>query len=195
MRVNQLHDAFVWKGRAVTQRSNSLRQEDSQQLDHDAIFRAHRARILGLCRLMLRDGEEAEDVMQEVFLRAFEHLRTGEAPAVMEAWLVRVAVNACRDRQRSGWWKYLRKHADLDEIIPPSAGSSESEAIARERETRIWRQLRALKPQQRNVFVLRYIEGWSTAEVAQSLNLTEGSVKTHLFRAVRHLRKALEHSL
>jgi RNA polymerase sigma-70 factor (ECF subfamily) len=179
----------------VTQRSNSLRGENHQQLDHDAIFRTHRARILGLCRLMLRENEEAEDVTQEVFIRAFEHLRNGEPPAVMEAWLVRVAVNACRDRQRSGWWKYLRKHADLDEIVPPAGRSSESEAITRERETRIWRQLGALKSQQRNVFVLRYIEGWSTAEVAESLNLTEGSVKTHLFRAVRHLRKALEHSL
>jgi RNA polymerase sigma-70 factor (ECF subfamily) len=172
-----------------------LRGENHQQLDHDAIFRTHRARILGLCRLMLRENEEAEDVTQEVFIRAFEHLRNGEPPAVMEAWLVRVAVNACRDRQRSGWWKYLRKHADLDEIVPPAGRSSESEAITRERETRIWRQLGALKSQQRNVFVLRYIEGWSTAEVAESLNLTEGSVKTHLFRAVRHLRKALEHSL
>jgi RNA polymerase sigma-70 factor, ECF subfamily len=172
-----------------------LRGENNQDLDHDAIFRMHRIRILGLCRLMLRDNEEAEDVMQEVFFRAFEHLRTGEPPAVMEAWLVRVAVNACRDRQRSGWWKYIRKHAALDEIAPQAAGSAESEAITREREARIWRQLGALKSQQRNVFVLRYIEGWSTAEVAESLNLTEGSVKTHLFRAVRHLRKALEHSL
>jgi len=166
-----------------------------EHADHDAIFRRHRPRILGLCRLMLRENEEAEDVTQEVFLRAFEHLRTNEAPAVMEAWLVRVAVNACRDRQRSGWWKYLRKHAGLDEVAPPATRSSESEALTRERTTRIWRQLQGLKPQQRNVFVLRYIEGWSTAEVAESLGLTEGSVKTHLFRAVRHLRKALEHSL
>jgi RNA polymerase sigma-70 factor (ECF subfamily) len=172
-----------------------LRGDDAPPLDHDAIFRTHRARILGLCRLMLRENEEAEDVMQDVFLRAFEHLRTGEPPVVMEAWLVRVAVNACRDRQRSGWWKYLRKHADIGEINPPVAGSSETEAITRERQERIWRQLGALKAQQRNVFVLRYIEGWSTAEVAKSLNLTDGSVKTHLFRAVRHLRKALEHSL
>jgi RNA polymerase sigma-70 factor (ECF subfamily) len=179
----------------VRQRPTSLHSENHRQTDHDAIFRTHRQRILGLCRLMLRENEEAEDVTQEVFIRAFEHLRTGEPPAVMEAWLVRVAVNACRDRQRSGWWKYLRRHADLDEIVPPATRSSETEAIARERDTRIWRQLQALKPQQRNVFVLRYIEGWSTAEVAESLGLTEGSVKTHLFRAVRHLRKAMEHSL
>jgi RNA polymerase sigma-70 factor (ECF subfamily) len=179
----------------VKQRPNALHSENYKQAEHDAIFRKHRSRVLGLCRLMLRENEEAEDVAQEVFMRAFEHLRTGEPPAVMEAWLVRVAVNACRDRQRSGWWKYLRKHAALDEIVPPASRSSESDALAHEREARIWGQLQELRPQQRNVFVLRYIEGWPTAEVAKSLGLTEGSVKTHLFRAVRHLRKALEHSL
>ncbi|MGA2408872.1 MAG: sigma-70 family RNA polymerase sigma factor [Candidatus Binataceae bacterium] len=176
----------------MAQGQNCLLSENQNQLDHDAIYRAHRGRILGLCRLILRDNEEAEDVAQEVFLRAFQHLRAGEPPALMEAWLVRVAVNACRDRQRSGWWKYLRKHADIDEISPPAAGSSETEALARERQARIWRHLRQLKPQQRSVFVLRYVEGWATAEVASALGLTEGSVKTHLFRAVRHLRKALE---
>jgi RNA polymerase sigma-70 factor, ECF subfamily len=186
---------LVWKGRTVTKSATPLHSKNSKQADDEAIFRTHRQRILGLCRLMLRENEEAEDVTQEVFIRAFEHLRTSEPPAVMEAWLVRVAVNACRDRQRSGWWKYLRKHADLDEVAPLVARSSETEAVTRERETRIWRHLQALKPQQRNVFVLRYIEGWSTAEVAESLGLTEGSVKTHLFRAVRHLREALEHPL
>jgi RNA polymerase sigma-70 factor, ECF subfamily len=176
----------------MAHQQNCLRGENDNQLDHEAIFRAYRGRILGLCRLMLRDNEEAEDVSQEVFLRALEHLRTGEPPVVMEAWLVRVAVNACRDRQRSGWWKYLRKHADLDGISPPLTGSSETEALARERQAHIWQHLHRLKSQQRNVFVLRYVEGWSTAEVALALDLTEGSVKTHLFRAVRHLRKALE---
>ena len=179
----------------MKQRINPLHSDNYKDADHDAIFRKHRSRILGLCRLMLRQNEEAEDVAQEVFMRAFEHLRTSEPPAVMEAWLVRVAVNACRDRQRSGWWKYLRRHADLDDSAALTSRSSESEALSRERGTRIWRQLQELKPQQRNVFVLRYIEGWSTAEVAESLGLTEGSVKTHLFRAVRHLRKALERPL
>lgn len=179
----------------MKQRPSPLHSDNYKDADHDAIFRKHRSRILGLCRLMLRQNEEAEDVAQEVFMRAFEHLRTSEPPAAMEAWLVRVAVNACRDRQRSGWWKYLRRHADLDDSALLTSGSSESEALSREREARIWRQLQGLKPQQRNVFVLRYIEGWSTAEVAESLGLTEGSIKTHLFRAVRHLRKALEHPL
>jgi len=171
---------------------NSLWNQGESVAEHDRIYRAHRPRILGLCRLLLRDPDEAQDVAQEVFLRAFERLRTEEPPTVWEAWLVRVAINACRDRQRSGWWKSRNKNVDLDDNVAGAAPSTEAETIASERRNRIWQQLRRLKAKQRNVFVLRYVEGWSTNEVAEALGLSAGSVKTHLFRAVRHLRKVME---
>jgi RNA polymerase sigma-70 factor, ECF subfamily len=164
----------------------------SLAVDHERIYRAHKTRILNLCRLLLRDSDEAEDVAQEVFLRAFERLISQEPPTVWEAWLVRVAVNACRDRQRSAWWKSRRRPGDLDELAPWLSSSSEEEAGSREWQSRVWEQLRSLNSKQRNVFVLRYIEGWSTSEVAATLDLTAAAVKTHLFRAVRHLRKAVE---
>lgn len=184
---------FVLGIRALVKRQNTLRDEIGSVVDHEGVYRAHKARIVGLCRLLLRDPEEGEDVAQEVFLRAFKHFRGQEAPAIWEAWLVRVAVNACRDKQRSGWWKSLRKRAEFDEVIHGVfSPSSEAEAVARERQVRIWRQLRTLKTEPRNVFVLRYVEGWSTIEVAEALGLSVAGVKTHLFRAIRHLREALE---
>jgi RNA polymerase sigma-70 factor (ECF subfamily) len=161
-------------------------------VDHERIYRAHKARIFNLCRLMLRDSDEAEDVAQEVFLRAFERIGSQETPTVWEAWLVRVAVNACRDRQRSAWWKSRRKPGDLDELAPWLSSSSEEQARSKEWQSRVWDALRALNNRQRNVFVLRYIEGWSTNDVAETLGLTAAAVKTHLFRAVRHLRKVVE---
>jgi RNA polymerase sigma-70 factor (ECF subfamily) len=161
-------------------------------VDHERIYRAHKARILNLCRLLLRDSDEAEDVAQEVFLRAFERIGSQETPKVWEAWLVRVAVNACRDRQRSAWWKSRRRPGDLDELAPRLSLSSEEQARSKEWQSRVWQALRALNNRQRNVFVLRYIEGWSTNDVAETLGLTAAAVKTHLFRAVRHLRKVVE---
>jgi len=171
---------------------NILRGDGGSWADHERIYRAHKSRIAGLCRLLLLDPDEADDVVQDVFLRAFERLRSAEPPEIWEAWLVRVAVNACRDRQRSGWWKSRKKRVEVGEAALGLAPSVEAESIARERQARVWQQVRKLKAQQRTVFVLRYIEGWSTAEVATSLGLSAGGVKTHLFRAVRHLRKALE---
>ena len=162
-------------------------------MDYERVHRAYGPRVTGLCRLLLRDPEEAEDIAQEVFLRAFEQLRTNQAPTVWEAWLVRVAVNACRDRQRSGWWKRRSRLVEVEEMEPQLLSlSSEEEASEREQRTRIWAQLQKLRPKQREIFVLRCVEGWSTTETAQALGLSPGSVKTHLFRAIRHLRQALE---
>ena len=161
--------------------------------DRERIYRAHKTRILNLCRLLLRDPTEAEDVTHEVFVRAFERLGSQEPPTVWEAWLVRVAVNACRDRQRSGWWRSRVRQGDLDELSPWLSRSSEQEASSKEWQGAVWRQLYALNARQRSVFVLRYIEGWSTSEVAETLGLSVAGVKTHLFRAVRRLRKVVEH--
>jgi RNA polymerase sigma factor (sigma-70 family) len=104
-------------------------------VDHERIYRAHKARILNLCRLLLRDSDQAEDVAQEVFLRAFERIGSQETPKVWEAWLVRVAVNACRDRQRSAWWKSRRRPGDLDELAPWLSLSSEEQARNGNRES------------------------------------------------------------
>jgi len=172
---------------------DNLPRQNTPLVDYESVCRAFKPRIVGLCRSLLRDADEAEDVTQEVFLRAYERLSTDGAPDVWEAWLVRVAVNGCRDRQRSAWWKRFRRiesqQADRNlELFP----SSEEEAIAREQRSRIWRQLQTLRDRQRQVFVLRCIEEWSTEEVAGQLGLTTGTVKRHLFRAVRKLRKVVE---
>ncbi|HLH77690.1 MAG TPA: RNA polymerase sigma factor [Candidatus Binataceae bacterium] len=161
--------------------------------EYERLHRAYQARVVGLCRLLLRDSEEAQDVAQEVFLRAFEQLRTQRIPDVWEAWLVRVAVNACRDRQRSAWWKRRNRNVEITDLeAERSLWSTEDQASDREQRVRIWASLAKLRTKQREVFVLRCMEGWSTEETGISLGISAGSVKTHLFRAVRHLRQALE---
>ena len=72
----------------------------------DRVYRDHYPRVLRLCRMMLSDANEAEESAQEVFVKAMEHYRVDGAPDNWEAWLTRVAVNACRDRRRSGWWRF-----------------------------------------------------------------------------------------
>lgn len=74
---------------------------------------------------------------------------------------------------------------------PSPDRTPEEEAISKEERGRIWLSFRQLSPRQKEVFVLRHLEGWSTEEVAETLGLTAGSVKRHLFRAVHHLRKSL----
>jgi RNA polymerase sigma-70 factor, ECF subfamily len=107
--------------------------------------------------------------------------------------LTRVAINACHDRHRAGWWtRFRRSSARIEEVSLAAGDSSPADRVlSEETRTRIWLAFRKLPDRRREVFVLRYIEDLSTAEVAAALALSPGSVKRHLFRAMRHLRETL----
>lgn len=159
---------------------------------YEELFDAHAQRLHRLCRLLLKDHQEAEEVVQEVFLRLHKAQEQGSAPDSPGAWLTRVAANLCHDRNRAGWWPRWRHLTDRIEDVALAAREPSPEYAAIERETlrRIWSAFHRLSDRQREVFVLRHLEGWTTEEVAAALNLRAGSVKSHLFRAVRELRAA-----
>ena len=132
-------------------------------------------------------------MVQEVLLKAVESTRAGDSVRDWDRWLTRVAVNVCRDRRRAGWWVRFRRWTDpIEELgLPAITPSPEAAAIDAETRDGIWRAFRALPGRQQEVFVLRHLEQWSTYEVAGALGISPGSVKRHLFRAIRHLRGAL----
>jgi RNA polymerase sigma-70 factor (ECF subfamily) len=146
-----------------------------------------------LCELLLYDREEAEEIVQDTFMKAYEACAGGVVPDDWAAWLTRVAVNACRDRRRAGWWMRFRRWTDpVDDVPLVAQGPDPAEAATgAQTRRRIWLAFRQLPARQREVFVLRQIEERSTAEVAEVLGLSPGSVKRHLFRALRRLREAL----
>jgi len=161
--------------------------------EFDELYRLHHGRVLRLCRLLLSDPDEANDVTQEVFIKLFQARQTEERAMAWPAWLTRVAVNACRDRRRSGWWKWWReRHTEYVEADHAGTRlSPEQTALSNEKRRAIWQALRELSARQQEVFVLRQLEGWSTDEVAETLGLSAGSIKRHLYRAVHQMRKAL----
>lgn len=163
--------------------------------EFEGLHRTESARILRLCRMLLDDPDEAEDVRQEVFLKLYVAQRRLPEHPNWSAWLTRVAVNACHDRRRTGWWKLWRGSDDAADaaLISPEI-SPEQMAVRRETRERIWGAFGGLSPRQREVFVLRHVEGWSTDEVGRALGMTSGSVKRYLFRAVRQLRRGLRRS-
>lgn len=158
----------------------------------DDLHRAHRTRVTRLCRVLLADPDEAADAAQDVFVKLAHGVETEVRAMDWDAWLTRVTVNVCRDRRRSGWWRWWRERGrPFDDVVRSTLRTPEDEAIGRETQLRIWTALDRLPARQREVFALRQLEGLSTAEVAGALALTTGSVKQHLFRAVRALRRAL----
>jgi RNA polymerase sigma-70 factor (ECF subfamily) len=157
----------------------------------DALYRGHQQRIVRLCRMLLGNPEDADEVSQEVFLKMLGQREHGPEPADWRAWLTRVAINACHDRHRSGWWKWWRR--DGRELLDTDLTVRDTvhEAISNEQTDAMWRSFRKLTTRQQEVFILRQVEGWSTRETAVAMELSEQAVKLQLFRALRRMREAL----
>lgn len=159
---------------------------------YEELFETHGRRLARLCRLLLGDPQESQEVVQEVFLKLHQAFDRPDTPGNWGAWLTRVTVNACHDRRRAGWWMRFRRYGDRVEDVTLLAreASPEERAIGEETWRRVWAAFRRLPDRQREVFVLRQLEGWSTQAVADALGLRTGSVKSHLFRAIHRLRAA-----
>lgn len=131
---------------------------------------------------ILGDCHEAEDAVQDAFLRCWEKAPAFESPEHARAWLLRVLVNGCKSRLRSPW---RRRTAPLLETYP--AASPE------ERET--LEAIQALPPKERTVIHLYYYEGYQTAEIAALTGAREGTVRSRLCRARARLKQLLKGEL
>lgn len=170
--------------------SDSVAHEHEENEEStESLCRAHYARVLQLCRYLLTDPQEAAETAQDVFVN---FLRAWPPPNTIhswEAWFTRATVNACRNRRRSWWWRWWRtEHVEFDEAAFPMSGSTPEEDVEnREERERLWLTLQGLPRRQREVVAL-HLEGWSHRVIAEILALSVGSVKRHLFHAVRKLR-------
>jgi RNA polymerase sigma-70 factor (ECF subfamily) len=164
--------------------------------------------IYALLYRLTEDPEEARDLTQETFLQAFRHLANFRGDADLRTWLYRIAVNQARNRWR--WWKRRRRDRTVsldapvsDSLDAPLSASlagdegldPERQALAREREAALHAALQTLSRPYREVIVLRDIEGLSYEEVASTLDLNVGTVKSRLSRGRNELRRRLEGSL
>lgn len=144
-----------------------------------------------------RDREEAKDLSQEAFLRAFTHLKGFDLRAGFYTWFYRILVNVCLDyRRRRGRivWESLDEKTDkADERSEMAATipSPDREAMAGEISRRVGEALQALPPKQRTAFILKNHQGLSIHDIAKVMQSAEGTVKVHLHRAVTTLRQRL----
>ncbi|MCH8055650.1 MAG: sigma-70 family RNA polymerase sigma factor [Deltaproteobacteria bacterium] len=144
-----------------------------------------------------RDREEAKDLSQEAFLRAFTHLKGFDMQASFYTWFYRILVNLCLDyRRRRGRisWESLDEKAEKAaerSDTAAAASSPDQEAMAKEISRRVGVALEALPPKQRTAFILRNHQGLSILEMAKVMQAAEGTVKVHLHRAVAALRQSL----
>ena len=137
---------------------------------------------------VLRQRQDAEDVAQEAFARAYTRFAQLRDRDRFRAWLVRMTWRLALDRRRSDTRRLVRETA----VVPAAQQTVEDEAIAEERAARLWAAIDALPEKLRITIVLSAIEGYDTREVARLLGLPEGTVKSRLFQARKGLAESLQ---
>jgi len=163
----------------------------------DELVRRYQGRVYAVAYRVTGNREDALDVAQESLLKAYRKIYTWQPTGGFLPWLLRLTSNQAIDHIRR---RKRQQHERLDEtFVPTSEGAAveprtagtEEAVRASEIDGRIRGALVVLSPTQRTVFVLRHFEGLQLAEIAEELGCTVGSVKVHLFRALKKLRVEL----
>jgi RNA polymerase sigma-70 factor, ECF subfamily len=170
------------------------RQGDSEAFR--ALVERHSRSVFRLAYRMTGNEQDAEDVVQESFLRAYRQLGRFESRANFGTWLYRITANCSVDLMRAKQSRHdMARGESLDEAASlPSSGSPDPERLAKSAEIqrRVAAALECLSPLERAAFTLRHYEGRSIDEISKTLGLGISAAKHSVFRAVKKLRVTLE---
>ena len=161
---------------------------------------AHQRRALRIAYQYLRDAAEADEAVQDAFVKVFGHIGSYREAWPFEVWFTRILINGCLDRRKARQ-RHDRWFAPADETrFPdqarsafggPPASDPESQLLARERRQRLASAIDRLDGRQRMVFMLTHFGDCTPREVSAMTGLNESTVRVHLFRAARKLRGLL----
>ena len=161
----------------------------------EILMRRYNQRLYRVARVILRNDGEAEDVMQDAYVRAYQHLDQFAGKAAFATWLTRIAVHEAlarkRRRERLDELDALAVNGDSMSILKSSAPSPEANTAQTQARQLLEEAIEALPEAYRTVVVLREVEEMSVADTAETLGVNEGVVKTRLHRAHAMLRKEL----
>ena len=163
----------------------------------DLLYLRYRDRIYGVIRSIISNREDALDITQDVFLKAYQGLGNFKRTSQFYSWIYRITINRCIDfmRRRSKHSVLCDNPVSDEEFYPLEAhrrSSSPSKAVEREEFRKyLHRAVVQLTPKQREVFILRYREELPLKEIGNKMGRSIGTVKAHLFQAHRNLRELL----
>ena len=161
----------------------------------EILMRRYNQRLYRVSRIILRDDAEAEDVMQDAYVRAYEHLHQFAGKAAFSTWLTRIAIHEAlarkRRRGRQEELDALPMNGESMSILKSSGPSPEDGTAASQARELLETALERLPETYRTIVVMREVEEMSVADTAASLGVTEAVVKTRLHRAHAMLRKEL----
>ena len=176
----------------------------SVDLSFEEIFQRYSSMVFGLVFHILGDREEALDVSQEVFLTIYRKIDTFRGESSLKTWIYCIAVSRAANRSR--WWNRLRRRGTVSledhlskgtersyfDSLKSSIQSPEEALLVQEELAEINRMLQQLPLQQRIAIVMRDIEGFSYEEIAESMNISLGTVKSRIARGREMLKRHFE---
>jgi RNA polymerase sigma-70 factor (ECF subfamily) len=191
-----LIDSETWADSRLAQLDTETlirRCQKGDRLAIEALIRRHQNYVYRLCYLVMRNQQDAEDMAQETFVRAFRALPRYEIRlgTSFEAWLYRISVNACRSRMRRRWYQALPWPEPAPEMVAEADQQPDRQAMQGEQRDRILAAIDTLGEKHRLVVILRYYAGLSNEEIAQTLDIPSGTVRSRLHAARRRLRELL----
>ena len=162
--------------------------------DFDTAARLHRPAIFRFLAASLRDTHTAENLTQECLLRAFQARDSFRGEASVKTWLMQIAVNVLRNHLSNARFNFWKRNQQGEINVAPvdPHSSPEAAALARQQIEAVWKAATKLSERQRTVFLLRFVEDMDLLDIAAATGLSEGTVKSHLFRAVQSVRQQLE---
>jgi RNA polymerase sigma-70 factor, ECF subfamily len=167
--------------------------------DFETLVKVHRPRIFRFLLASLRNRETAENLTQDCLVRAYQARERFRGASSVATWIMQIAANLLRDHQSNSRLKFWRRNlqadadiGDLARAIPDGQQSPEELALVGEQVRAIWTAAAGLPERQRTVFLLRFVEDLDLLEIAEVTGMKEGTVKTHLFRALESVRARLE---
>ena len=191
---------------AETQFIEKLKRGDAAAFE--TLVNERSGEIFGLLYRLTENVEEARDLTQETFLRAFQSIGHFRGESDLRTWIYRIAINQARNRWR--WWRRRRREATVSIDAPEIGGGRlglvatlkantvrdpEQNTLLSEREQALKKALSTLKRVYRETVILRDIEGFAYEEIAATLEISVGTVKSRLARGRQELRRKLEGSL
>ncbi len=182
--IDEATKTFSWN---VLGPKRSLNRADTS--DHpspESLFREHYEPLTRSLSLITADPDLARDAVQEAFARLCEDWERVGTYEHQVAWVRKVAINLVRDRQR-----FLQRRMPLLSRLGQQL-SVQTRGLPVETDPLLWRAVRALPTRQRTVVALHYVGDFTLREVAESMDISEGSVKRHLDRARNTLRRTME---
>jgi|SRR3989338_5366057 len=168
----------------------------------EEIVRRYRDKAHGLAYHLLGNREDAEDISQEAFVIVYKKVSGSRGESSFKTWFYRIVVNLCHSHLRRRRWKNMigygsgNEKGDEKAIIDEMSLRTMAKDVSAEMDkvklkNAVENAIRSLPAQQREVFVMKHFHGMKISEIAECLKCAEGTIKSHLFRAIKNLQEIL----